>query len=375
MGRDFKGVFERKPGSGVWSIEWTDDSGQRRRRVIGAKKDAIEAVEQMRARARLTKVAPELAFNEEKVRTLDEVMEHCNETRELKKRTKRLYEGYRREWNRKFPHATLCSITTEMLEKWRSKRLQEQTFRGDPISKTTVNRELGYLKMIYKTALERRWCQIDPTVLLKKFRENNKKDDFFEPAQMESILALQHNLFGPIYSMITEIAVQTGMRKSEQFNLLRRDLNLSLGVIRLMDSKSGKKEWVELNERAIELFTKLFSLHDDRQWVFPSTAPRHAGRSMNGDYFSEKFFIPIVQELGLEGTWHKLRHTYGSWLRLAGVDLCDIRDLMRHSDATVTERYAHIGRTDRKKAVNRLSSVFSRQPEGPPTLRLVQGGG
>src|SRR5208283_1010542 len=39
--------------------------------------------------------------------------------------------------------------------------------------------------------------------------------------------------------------------------------------------------------------------------------------------------------------WHDLRHTYGSLLAAAGVDLVKIKSAMGHSNIATTERYLH----------------------------------
>lgn len=51
----------------------------------------------------------------------------------------------------------------------------------------------------------------------------------------------------------------------------------------------------------------------------------------------------IVNEAGLKGvTPHDLRHTFASHLRMAGVPIEDIADLLGHADIQTTRRYAHI---------------------------------
>ena len=40
--------------------------------------------------------------------------------------------------------------------------------------------------------------------------------------------------------------------------------------------------------------------------------------------------------------FHGLRHTFAVMCRMAGVDILDLEDIMRHSSSRVTERYAKI---------------------------------
>ena len=43
-------------------------------------------------------------------------------------------------------------------------------------------------------------------------------------------------------------------------------------------------------------------------------------------------------------TPHSLRHTFASWLAIAGVSLRRIQELLGHKSITTTERYSHLGR-------------------------------
>ena len=52
---------------------------------------------------------------------------------------------------------------------------------------------------------------------------------------------------------------------------------------------------------------------------------------------------------------HLLRHTYGSHLAMAGVDLPTIKELMGHSDISTTMIYMHLHPEHLQKAVNKLS--------------------
>ncbi len=51
---------------------------------------------------------------------------------------------------------------------------------------------------------------------------------------------------------------------------------------------------------------------------------------------------------------HMLRHTYGSHLTMAGVDLPTIKELMGHSNISTTMIYAHLQPEHLKKAVIKL---------------------
>src|SRR5262249_46228872 len=53
--------------------------------------------------------------------------------------------------------------------------------------------------------------------------------------------------------------------------------------------------------------------------------------------------------------WKDLRHTFASRLRMTGVELGTIRDLLGHTTTRMTERYAHIAPGYLHDAVQRIS--------------------
>lgn len=66
-------------------------------------------------------------------------------------------------------------------------------------------------------------------------------------------------------------------------------------------------------------------------------------------------FRAVRKECGLEHVhFHDLRHTYGSWLAQSGAPSTVIRDVMGHSNLTVTSRYLHTVPEHVRAAVRRL---------------------
>lgn len=61
--------------------------------------------------------------------------------------------------------------------------------------------------------------------------------------------------------------------------------------------------------------------------------------------------------------FHDLRHTFGSLLVSAGVDLVTVKAAMGHSKISTTERYLHA--RDATELADRFSAAFEAMPAEP----------
>jgi site-specific recombinase XerD len=74
---------------------------------------------------------------------------------------------------------------------------------------------------------------------------------------------------------------------------------------------------------------------------------------VNGWYF----FDDIIMEAAIKNfRWHGLRHIFASRLRMQGVPLADIADLLGHKSLTMTSRYANLGPNKLHAMVSLLNS-------------------
>ena len=140
--------------------------------------------------------------------------------------------------------------------------------------------------------------------------------------------------------IIVLIAVATGMRASEIFNLRWRDVMYNEGLIAVRAKlKGGKMRYVPMpSELAGELRRYPAVLGDDR--IFPPKPGATAGRQR-----VEKSFADLLKRAEIEDfRFHDLRHTFASWYMMHGGDLYELAKILGHANIKMTERYAKLAR-------------------------------
>jgi len=147
----------------------------------------------------------------------------------------------------------------------------------------------------------------------------------------------------------------TGMRKGELKNLTWNDVNFQLGII-FIQAKEGWSP--KTDERIIPispvLHQILVKLYEDRmsdQWVFANQYGKRLSHLLDR-------LKGICRRAGIrEATLHSLRHSFGAHLRMAGVSLADIADLMGHKDLATTQIYAKVEQQHLRSVINKLTPL------------------
>ena len=146
------------------------------------------------------------------------------------------------------------------------------------------------------------------------------------------------------------LSINTGMRRGEVFNLKWENVNLERAIITIDGdfSKSGKTRHIPLNTEAFNVLKTWKKERNHPTLVFPSKN----GRKFNN---IKRSWAGLLKEANIENfRWHDLRHHFASRLVMSGVDLNTVRELLGHSDMTMTLRYAHLAPEHKANAVEKL---------------------
>jgi site-specific recombinase XerD len=69
-------------------------------------------------------------------------------------------------------------------------------------------------------------------------------------------------------------------------------------------------------------------------------------------------FKRLARKLGMEDVnIHTFRHTFASYLVMSGVDIVTVKEVLGHSEISMTMRYAHLVPGHKVSAVNRICDL------------------
>lgn len=275
---------------------------------------------------------------------------------------------------REFLDKPMPEITAWQLEKWK------RAYTGKA---SACNRELTALRGVFTRAVNAGLIDKSPMPDVKKLKEDkNKKIRFLTEAEEQQLLAatetrqeeqraerlrfIKHcesrtrEAPEPITGKFTDhimpmvlVALNTGLRRGELFNLKVKDVDLSSKRPSLTvvgeGAKSGQTRQIPLNDTAFNTLVTWLNESQPRDLVFPS--PK-TGRRMDN---IKSAWTALRELAGLPDVrLHDLRHTFGTRLAHARIDLVTIKELMGHESLETTARYLHTNDERKLEAVASL---------------------
>jgi integrase len=347
-----RGVYEKKPGSGVWWVRYAAN-GRIRREKVGSKSAAIDFYRKRKTQVLQGEKLPE-RFRQRKVKfgeLADDALSYCKANNRGSQ-----FDAYRigrlKSEFQNFP----AEIPIDQLRKW----VSAQEWKPG-----TRNRYKTTLSLVYRLAIENGKASTNPARLLKRNHEDNGRVRFLgqfkpsdttldylrgftdEESRLRAVIRSKYLAHMPEF----EIALHTGMRPSEQFNLTWDKVDFERKLVTIPRSKNGRTRHIPLNSIAIAGFQELFGRSQGSGPVFVNIH----GEPLKG---YKHWFDDAVSEAGIcNFTWYCLRHTFASRCAMAGVDIRTIAELMGHQTIQMTMRYAHLAPSYKLAAVERIAGT------------------
>ena len=367
MNRDH-GIFEKKPGSGVWWIRYADEQGKIRRKLVGPKDLAKTLYKRARKKTREVRLfppPPEVVPVPAPI-TLDAMIDDVLARTKGILKSWREYERSAKMWKAAFGGRLLAAIVPGDIERWRAAQYAVK----NPPKPATINRHLAFLKRVYSLALRDGKCERSPFLTIDFEKENNRRVRFLTDDEETRLCAQLEERD----RLTVCIAAYTGMRQGEQFPMRWEQVDFANRVITIPRSKHGEGRIVTLSYAALGFFQRMCALTGTSLYVFPSGTWKSPISATN---YSARVFKPAVKRAKIKNfRWHDLRHTYGSRLGMAGVSETEIARLMGHKATAMTQRYVHLSQGHLHDTVEKLDAVAARihGPAGTSTSTDTESG-
>jgi|GEM_PF-5589292 len=232
------------------------------------------------------------------------------------------------------------------------------------VTRRTINYEVRVLGTFFRWCVKRNYCFIDPTSNVEALRSRQSRlPKYMTREELE-------RFFGecsPWEKRVFSILLLSGMRKGELIHLHWKDVRLELGLIfiRMQQDEAGTEVWApKVEERIIPISPALEEVLRQHRRAEESTQWVVANRNGNQEGHLLEKLKRVCRKAGIRrevANVHALRHSFGSHLRMAGVPLESISELLGHRDLSSTRIYAKADMTHLREAADRVGDLVSRE--------------
>ncbi|HKR13970.1 MAG TPA: site-specific integrase, partial [Pyrinomonadaceae bacterium] len=228
-------------------------------------------------------------------------------------------------------------------------RMKSITRYGRPRKPASVNRELAILSGVFRMAVDYEEITANPCAKVDSLPENNQRTrhlSFEEEDRLFAKLTGEREYLRPVVT----VALYAGPRRGELLRLRWSTVDFGLNTITFKETKTNKDRSVPMEPIVRTALSELHETSGDREYVFvnPDTGSRYTD--------VKKSFAAACRDACItDFRFHDLRHTFGTRLADAGVDVVKIKELMGHASIVTTMRYIHATDQGKRGAIIVLS--------------------
>ncbi len=324
------GIYQRGK---IWWIDYYFKGRRLREPVSESRQEAVNALKARKGD--IVKGTFELK-RETKVWWFDdfaiEYLNHLKSTRRWWKREMSRMKALTKH----FGKLLLNEVTPYHVEKYKAKRYEIVTGAG-------VNRELALLKAMFNKAIQWGFVRMENPVSRVSYYPERQMERILSDEESERLVEVSGESLRPVVI----IALNTGMRKSEILELEWKEVDFARKYIRVERSKNNRSRKVPMNSAVYEELRK--NRRNRSKYVFTQIKSSQRLRCV------ASAFKTACRKAGLERLrFHDLRHTFATNLVMNGVDLVTVKEILGHSDISMTVRYSHPSDRRKMEAVEKL---------------------
>lgn len=223
-------------------------------------------------------------------------------------------------------------------------------------TKSSAHMYLRTLKAAFNRAIDWEYIEKNPFKKVVIPKMERPLPIFITEEQLNLILGKASNRTERDFFFL---AFHTGMRLSEIINLRWEDVDLDKKFIYIRNNasfttKSKKDRVIPINSKLFNmLVNRIQRMTNGREPIF--VFEKVHGVKLHPEWTSKKF-KDIIRELEMDDRihFHTLRHSFASNLVQKGASIYIVKELMGHSDVSITQIYSHLQKEDLIETVKLL---------------------
>lgn len=328
--------------NGQWTINFTVNGKRVRERIGGTKRQAEMILQKRMTEALENKFFSKrnmgkMSFQELGQRYLDSVVPNMKSAR-----TERIRVLW---WMKYFRSRPIGQITRSEIEEFQRESRTHQR-------PATINRNLARLKRLMNVAVSWGLLEESPMKNFRGLPEHNRRHRFLNVEESERLVQA---CISPRVRAVVQLLLHTGMRLGEALGLRWQNVDFSIGLILIPDSKNGHPRHIPMDAAVVDLLTN-YPRHPTSDLVFANAN----GCKLKGirDGFKNACNRAGLADLHV----HDLRHTFASQWVMAGGDLYLLKEILGHRSIVMTQRYSHLSPQFTRSAVNLLDKIYGSSP-------------
>jgi integrase/recombinase XerD len=225
--------------------------------------------------------------------------------------------------------------------------------READLSPRSVARHLSAIRQFHRFLVRQGQAVDDPTAHLEAPRPWRRLPGVLSGEEVDRLLAARESSApqGLRNRAMLELMYASGLRVSELIGLRLGDVDLALGVVRVL-GKGDKERLVPVGDAAAESLRAY--QRDARPRLEKGRASEHLFLGRHGRGLTRQMFWQIVKKVArISGitksvTPHTLRHSFATHLLERGADLRSVQLMLGHADIGTTQIYTHLSRAHLK---------------------------
>jgi integrase/recombinase XerC len=225
--------------------------------------------------------------------------------------------------------------------------------------KSSIGRKIAALKGFFGFLLATKWIDKDPLRLIQSPKQDKPLPTFLSVDDAFHLLGAIKVTTGLDARdlAVLEVFYSTGIRVSELVGLNWADIDVQLGIIRVV-GKGSKERIVPIGKVALVALEQ-YSDEQRKRWNLACKGECAVFLNNRGGRITTRSVARIVEKhLKLAGIQikmgpHGLRHSFATHLLNSGADLRVIQELLGHSSLSTTQRYTHLN-------LDQLTAVYDK---------------